>query len=392
MEYVDVSTIQLNNKPYYVLLTGSKNNAGDYLIKYRAKELFKALRPDREVYDVDSWITLDKQTLNLLNNSQAVILMGGPALQKNMYPNIYPLCENLDLITAPIVTMGIGWKSLDGAWSKSRAYPLSKSTIKLLDKIDSTGVKSSVRDYHTLNALQSLGYESFIMTGCPALNDLEHLEQPTLDNQEIKRVSFSLGVSFLESHEMLKQMKGLILRLKEMFSSSEFEVIFHHSLSNEFLDTHNATSKHLTGHKLFSEWLSENNVKYKDISGSAEKLVECYSRTDLHIGYRVHAHIFMTSIGKRSVLITEDGRGKALKDVISGMIFEGFNSVSSNIVSKILRKLSVYSGYKVDKTVPIEILRHLKYEIENDYPRMRKTQLILRDNSIVMKTFISELP
>lgn len=26
-------------KPYYVLLTGSKNNSGDYLIKYRAKEL-----------------------------------------------------------------------------------------------------------------------------------------------------------------------------------------------------------------------------------------------------------------------------------------------------------------------------------------------------------------
>jgi len=30
-------------KDHYGILTGSKNNAGDFLIKYRAKQLFAAL-------------------------------------------------------------------------------------------------------------------------------------------------------------------------------------------------------------------------------------------------------------------------------------------------------------------------------------------------------------
>lgn len=49
-------------KDYYVILTGSKNNAGDFLIKYRAKKLFAALRSDREIVDLDAWKPFDAAT------------------------------------------------------------------------------------------------------------------------------------------------------------------------------------------------------------------------------------------------------------------------------------------------------------------------------------------
>ena len=39
----------------YVILTGSKNNAGDFLIKHRAKQLFAKLRPNREIIDLNAW-------------------------------------------------------------------------------------------------------------------------------------------------------------------------------------------------------------------------------------------------------------------------------------------------------------------------------------------------
>ncbi|MBE0472302.1 MAG: hypothetical protein IBX55_22680, partial [Methyloprofundus sp.] len=93
---------------YYVILTGSKNNAGDFLIKHRAKKLFEAIRPDREIIDLNAWEPIDDQKLALINASKALILMGGPALQRNMYPGIYKLPANLDEITVPIATMGIG--------------------------------------------------------------------------------------------------------------------------------------------------------------------------------------------------------------------------------------------------------------------------------------------
>lgn len=379
-------------KPYYVFLTGSKNNAGDYLIKYRAKRLLARIRPDREVIDIDGWKEFDQEILELVNNAEALILMGGPALQKNMYPGIYRLTKNLDDILVPILAMGIGWKSHDGAWDKSRNYPLYQSTLKLLSKIDNSGFKSSVRDYHTLNALQHNGYGSFIMTGCPALNDLTHLEAPALETGEVKKIAFSLGVSFLESKEMQKQMKSLILKLRSRFSESKFEVVFHHSLDRKFLNTHNATSQHLNGHQKFAEWLLSNGIDYQDISGSAENLINYYSNVDLHIGYRVHAHIFMTSIGKRSVLISEDGRGKALKFVCDGLVLDGVDSISSSFVNKVLRKLGITSGYKVADSIADEVLEQLVYESQNEYPRMRKSQILLKDNYETMKEFILQLP
>lgn len=75
-------------KEYYVILTGSKNNAGDFLIKYRAKLLFSSLRPDRDIIDLNAWEPFDSDRLEVINRSKALILMGGPALQKNMRPKI----------------------------------------------------------------------------------------------------------------------------------------------------------------------------------------------------------------------------------------------------------------------------------------------------------------
>ena len=98
----------------YVLLTGSKNNAGDFLIKDRAKALFALLKPSIKLIDFDAWEILDEKKLEVVNNSKALILLGGPALQKQMYPKIYGLCDNLNDIKVPIITMGIGWYSKQG--------------------------------------------------------------------------------------------------------------------------------------------------------------------------------------------------------------------------------------------------------------------------------------
>lgn len=269
---------------HYVILTGSKNNAGDFLIKHRAKKLFEEIRPDREIIDLNAWEPIDDQKLELINSSKALILMGGPALQRNMYPGIYKLPANLDQITAPIATLGIGWKSIKGNWQDTYSYPLSESTIKLLDRIQADGLTSSVRDFHTLNVLANKGYANFLMTGCPAYYDLEYIYKPFEFPENIKKVAFSLGVSFIDSPSMEKQMKAQILRVKQHFSEQVFEVVFHHALDAEkFLKTHGASTKHNKRHNDFANWLTSHNIDYFDISGSAENLINYYSKVDLHI-------------------------------------------------------------------------------------------------------------
>ena len=52
-------------KNQYVILTGSKNNAGDFLIKYRAKALFKNIRPETKIDQLRLWSKLT----NILKDS-----------------------------------------------------------------------------------------------------------------------------------------------------------------------------------------------------------------------------------------------------------------------------------------------------------------------------------
>lgn len=380
-------------KNQYVILTGSKNNAGDFLIKYRAKQLFKEFRSDREIVDFNAWEPFDSEMLKTVNESKALILTGGPSFQKNMRPNIYKMTDKLDDISVPIITMGIGWKSFKGTWDDTYNYKLSKESIELIDRIDKSGYMSSVRDYHTLNAIKFKGFDNFFMTGCPAYYDLNHIGHdfpvPT-----VNRVAFSLGVSFLKSTSMERNIKDNILSCKELLNDKEFEVVFHHSLNKEnFLSSDVASLKHVAKHNEFAKWLDEHNIRYVDISGSAENLINYYSTVDLHLGYRVHAHIFMNSISKPSILISEDGRGAGTKDVIGGIVLTGFERFKDTLVEQILRFIPGNSDrYVTNKFLTQELINNIAYEQKTGFNRTKSTRPQIDNNFSLMKEFIEQLP
>jgi len=82
----------------YVLLAGSKINAGDFLINHRAKELLTYLRPDRNLIELDAWLPISDEQLEEINKSKALILIGGPSVQYDMYPGVYPLRISMYLL------------------------------------------------------------------------------------------------------------------------------------------------------------------------------------------------------------------------------------------------------------------------------------------------------
>lgn len=378
----------------YVMLTGSKNNAGDFLIKHRAKKLFSVLRPDRKIIDMDAWQPFSDEALETINSSAALILMGGPALQPHMYPGIYPLTPDLSDIKVPITTMGIGWKSARGEWRDSFKYPLEAGTRNLLEKISASGIPCSVRDFHTLNVLNQNKLGNAMMTGCPAYYDLDLIGSEIAAPQNLKKVAFSLGVSFIASASMEREMRSQILTLKNQYSDSRFEVVFHHSLNPDiFLKTHGASRQHIDRHQEFARWLSDQDIDYIDISGSAENLIDYYSTVDLHIGYRVHAHIFMNSIAKMSILIAEDGRGKALEKVIGGLVLNGFDEFKSSLPSKVLNKfIKGYSRYIPNPNVAKDVIMRVEYEQYSGGHRMMLSRKAIDTNFSVMKSFLESLP
>jgi len=380
-------------KDQYVILTGSKNNAGDYLIKYRAKQLFANLRPDREIIDINGWEQLDADKLAIINQSKALILMGGPALVENMVPKVYALTCNLEDIKVPIIMMGIGWKSQKGNWEDSYSYSLSDKTLSLLDRIDNSGYQSSVRDYHTLNAIRFNGFNNFVMTGCPAYYDKDFINSE-LQLKDVNKVAFSLGVAFVESPSMEKLMKENILACKAKFPDKEFEVVFHHSLDREkFKEVYKSSSSHVNKHNNFADWLTGNGIKYIDIAGSAENLTNYYATVDFHIGYRVHAHIFMNSIAKQSILISEDGRAKGVKSAISGVVLDGYLDFKDSFNSKVLNKtLPFYDRFKANNNLTKELLCEIDYERKIDFIRLKNSRKQIDNNYSIMKFFLKQLP
>jgi hypothetical protein len=388
--------LMVKNKPYYVILTGSKNNAGDFLIKFRAKQLFSRIRPDRDLVDINAWEDRTNDHLELFNDASAIILMGGPALKPNMHPDIYKVLGNIDDITTPIVTMAIGWRAFPGDWSQTHNYKFSQASFKLLKRINDSGFISSVRDYHSLNILINQGLSAFRMTGCAALYDFNYLNNKYDDKQEINKIGFSLGVSFVNSIHHERNFKKLITELQKKFSDKDFFVAFHHSLDDSaFSQSYKKRSFFLKRHLTFVKWLSDNKIQYRDISGSAENLMKFYNEMDLHIGYRVHAHIYMSSVNKPSVLIAEDGRGKALKQVLNGLILdsETHSMVSAKILNRISNTLkSPIKTYNTNNKLTEDVISNLDNEFQSGFSRIKRSRLMIDDNFKQMENFLLQLP
>ncbi|WP_022947239.1 polysaccharide pyruvyl transferase family protein [Methylohalobius crimeensis] len=381
----------MTDKPYYVLLTGSKNNAGDFLIKHRAKQLLQKLRSDRELVDLNGWMPFDDSSLDVVNRAKALILLGGPALQKKMRPKVYGLVDDLSKIRVPIVTAGIGWYSPNGEWKDTHDYALNQQTHELLDRIAGDAFLSSVRDYHTLNTLHSLGYSNYAMTGCPALYSWENLGKP-VQLGDVNRVAFSLGVGMKSSRRMERQMRSAILCTAEEFSGADLSVVFHHGLSDNYLSSPGVTKELYKANKRMAAWLDSENIAYIDVSGSAEALIEHYSGMDFHIGYRVHAHIFMSSISKPSILLNEDGRGKALGKVLGGTSLDAYEMVQHNKVIIIANRV----GIPIDTMRPArgflnDLRRLIRYEKELGV-RLQEPRDRIDRHFPVMKTFMERLP
>jgi Polysaccharide pyruvyl transferase len=320
--------------PYYVTLTGSRTNAGDFLIRHRAHALLRWLRPDREIVDIDGWKPLSEPDLRTVNGARALILCGGPALQKRMVPRVYML-PSLDRIQVPIVSLGIGWKSRVGSWSDTRRYPFSDESVALLERMDRSGHSSSVRDYHSLAVLEHRGLKHFINAGCPANYAREQLESGAQGPQPMREpatIGFSVGLLHRESRSMAEQVRRVAGALRARYPKAAVTAAFNG-------DARRLNRAPLAADTRLTRWFGEHGVECVDLSGGIERFLTFYKDCDLHVGYRVHAHIYRTSLNLPTVLITEDGRGRGQQAMLGGVVLDGYASAAERWMKSLGRGL-----------------------------------------------------
>lgn len=374
----------------YVLLTGAISNAGDFLIKEKAIELLKFFKPKRKIITFDRWKALTEEQVKIINNSRLLILCGGPAFQYNLYPGIYPLTKDLEQIKVPIITFGLGWKGIPGKWEDTHKYYFTKKSYDLLNRIETSGFKSSLRDYLTLNMLKYKGFNNFIMTGCPSWYNLNSIGQPLTISSQIKKVAFSVGVNFIKNKQIFKSLVELILKLKDYFGES-LVCTFHHPVDYKYYSKINLNKIFYNAHRELIDVLEGKRIKWVDLSFSANKLTHFYDKVDLNIGFRVHAHLYMLSVRKPSILLIEDGRGYGVFYSLGGLCLAAIER-KNNLLYRALNKYRILSNCKLKQELAEDLINNISYEIENGFPRGRYIPNIIDEHFEIMKKFISQLP
>lgn len=277
-----------------VTLCGAYRNSGDHLIGDRARALLREhVSSDIVVVDRKA---IEPGHYDAFNRARAVLLTGGPAYQRAIYPKVYPL--ELSRITAPVIPYGLGWKAPVG--KAVETFKFEPEAEQFIRDVHARVPWSSARDPLTVQALSQAGVNNVLMTGCPAWYDLASFEQTYAFNEEVKSLVLSMPA------QMQPGVRELMEWLTERFPKARRVASFHHGFipSDDKVGRERAIDfARFSAHAIRRGWRSVS------LAGSLEKMQNLYLSADFHIGYRVHAHLLCLSRRIASILINEDTRG-----------------------------------------------------------------------------------
>lgn len=274
------------------LLHGAYLNSGDFLILNRTRKLLKHCYPDCIINEYYRNTELDEQ-LEEINNNDILIFAGGPAYGNGFYPATAPLVKNLDDIKVPMMMIGLGWWGSDSYVDTIYSYQFSDEMKKLLNRVTNDSKILGCRDYFSCDVLRNNGYVDVAMTGCPAWYDIENVDITKYTGKKIADVD-KICISDCANINNYENVITLITFIKKFFGEKDIYYVCHRGYPMPQLG--------------IDKFFEKIGVKMIDISNSADGF-KIYDDCDLHIGFRVHAHIYNLSKRKLSILIEEDSRG-----------------------------------------------------------------------------------
>lgn len=285
------------------LLSGAFVNAGDFLIEQRSKALLETNIPNAHVDVLKRNLCYDDK-INMLNGYDMIVFGGGPGFQRRLYPKRMPFVSNLNAVTTPVAIMGWGWKGRsceDAVIYRKRAF--TSDMMRFVEHISKQTARISCRDWYTVRMLKEQGVKNTLMTGCPAwyrMDMIHHLKPKK--SAFLDKINPTIGISDAAFPQNAKYMRALLQILRDMWPEAKMKVLLHHGITK------------------YNQWLTDKKdraaIQYDvyDISGGGGWSE--YDTCDVHIGFRVHAHIYNLSMGSPSILINEDARGVGVNDAL----------------------------------------------------------------------------
>ena len=285
-----------------LLLSRPIKNAGDFLFTKKAREAFQVLRPDAEI--IQEHISKDF-SINFLNGFSGVVVAGGPIYDDRfLRVESFPLLKYLNVLEPKLYFMSNGWYGETDDISTVFEYDVDQEVKNNLMLIHKKGGVFTCRDFLSETILRNIGLSRVKTIGCTAWYDYDFIDElKVLNNRQgIKKIVISdQGVTKNPDSWEWKytQLIGLVTYIRNKFPCAELLFTFNGGIETKYSSKYNSR---------IANSLSDMNIKYLDISGDCEGFAN-YNDANLHIGYRVHSHIYCMSRRIPSVLLEEDARG-----------------------------------------------------------------------------------
>lgn len=350
------------------MMGGAYVNSGDFLIEQRSKKLLETiLGADVDILKRD--ISYDMQ-IEHLNKYDEIVFAGGPIFQTDIYPTHIPFVSDLKRIEIPIRILGGGWKGQNISPKEMyRNYIYDNDMMRFIQEI-SEQYAVGCRDWYTVRNLLKSGISNTVMTGCPAWYDMTKICDLSLSKRYEDasiRDSIAIGISDPALVGNIRYFYELIHIIERNYADAKIKVFYHRGISSKDMQIMELLCK------------KNANISYVDMSGSCDKFAE-YDECFMHIGFRVHAHIYNLSQGNVSVLINEDARGVGVNHALG---LENINCLLDN-TRKYTRKINV-------REFEMIILDYLRLIEQSNYLQYRRAIFSIRETFKSMETFITHM-
>jgi polysaccharide pyruvyl transferase WcaK-like protein len=335
-----------------LVLHGAKKNVGDFLIRERGLALLRHLRPDQEIITSERWRPLAQDLVAL---ADAVVLCGGPGLQENFYPETFPLSPDIDALATPILPLALGWSGTPAG--RPEQFSFDEPSRRALTSIHTRIDWSSVRDDVSLQILRTADVGEVRRSGCTAWYHLPSLGAAPAPPSTIRSVVFTPPAG---SRRLFVESLRIMRLLRARYPQARRYCVFHRGLRADG----ETTRKEVVAVRAMAAVASSLGFEIVDAAYDLSR-IDFYGDADLHVGYRVHAHLCFVSQHRPSLLISEDGRGVG-QAVTLGDPYSLYAD-SPGLVARIDSALSI------EEREGHPLLRRAVDEIERTWPVMRET-------------------
>jgi hypothetical protein len=232
-----------------------------------------------------------------------------------------------------------------------------------------------------------------MMTGDPAWYDLTRIGKSFVPPSNLNSIILSTpayNIYYPQSIELAKA-------LKTLFPQAKILCTFHHGWNaSTYLSPEKAISfQHL------KEAFERNGFETITLAADLRRMEDLYRIADLHVGYRLHAHLYFLSHRKPSFLLEEDGRARGASETLglrgipawsrSGY-FMKYTKIANiryvrGLVWRILKSAVIAGPYAID-----EMISYIMEEFEDGFIRIRETGIVLDSYYKVMVKFLDSLP